>query len=196
MTIPKQDTPKVFDNLYRVFSSKRFLLKEGLGGEIPFFIQPFHPHYQLEVDKQIKHLIKRLSVEGIEVMEINLYLLCVDILKEQNIFEVSLESEKEQSKNEFLEALKGPLNIEEEVIPHLKNLIEKENKHIVFLTGIGSVFPIIRSHTILNNLQKLIKSVPLVMFFPGDYNNFSLSIFGKLTDENYYRALNLNDYKI
>ena len=196
MSSPKQDIHRMFDNLYRIFSSKRFLKKEGLGGEIPFFIQPFAPKQQVEVDTQIKHLIKRLGVEGIEVLEINLYQLCINILKEQDVFEVSLDSEKEQSKNEFLEALKGPLNIEEEVIPHLKNLINKENKHIVFLTGIGSVFPVIRSHTILNNLQKLIKTIPLVMFFPGDYNNFSLSIFGKLKDENYYRALNLNDYKI
>jgi bacteriophage exclusion system BrxB-like protein len=171
-------------------------MKEGLGGEIPFFIQPFHPEHQVAVDKQVRHLIKRLGVEGIDVLEINLFQLCINILKEQNIFEMSLDSEKEQTKNEFLEALRGPLNIEEEVIPHLKKLIANENSHIVFLTGIGSVFPIIRSHTILNNLQKLIKQVPLVMFFPGDYNNLSLSIFGKLTDENYYRALNLNDYKI
>ena len=171
-------------------------MKEGLGGEIPFFIQPYSPQHHVEAEKQVKYLIKRLGTDGIEVFEINLFKLCINILKEQNIFDVSVNSEQEQSKSDFLEALRGPLNIEEEVIPHLKNMIEMENKQIVFLTGIGAAYPIIRSHTILNNLQKLIKTIPLVMFFPGDYNNHSLSIFGKLKDENYYRAFNLNDYKI
>lgn len=196
MATQQQDIPLLFDNLFHIFSSERFLLKEGLGGEIPFFIQPFLPSSQVEIDKQIKHLVKRLSAANIEVMEINLFQLCINILKEQEVLEVSISGEQEQTKTEFLEALRGPLNIEEEVIPHLKALIENDNKKIVFLTGIGAVFPIIRSHTILNNLQKLIKTIPLVMFFPGDYNNFSLSIFGRLKDENYYRAFNLNAYKI
>ncbi|MBK6446466.1 MAG: DUF1788 domain-containing protein [Bacteroidetes bacterium] len=196
MSNSQKDIPKLFDNLYRIFSSPRFLKNEGLGGEIPFYIQPFLPQFQVEVDKQTIHLIKRLGTEGVDVLEVDLFRLCIKILKEQGVFEMSLKSEQEQTKTDFLEALRGPLNIEEEIIPFLKNVIEKENKQIVFLTGIGAVFPIIRSHTILNNLQKLIKTIPLVMFFPGDYNNLSLSIFGKLTDENYYRAHNLNNYKI
>ncbi len=52
------------------------------------------------------------------------------------------------------------------------------------------------SHTILNNLQALVKEIPLVMFFPGNYNNFSLNLFGRLKDDNYYRAFNLNEYTI
>lgn len=66
----------------------------------------------------------------------------------------------------------------------------------LFLTGIGAIYPIIRSHTILNNLQALVKEIPLVMFFPGNYNNFSLNLFGRLKDDNYYRAFNLNEYTI
>jgi hypothetical protein len=67
---------------------------------------------------------------------------------------------------------------------------------MIFLTGIGAAFPIIRSHTILNNLQTLVGDLPLVMFFPGTYNNQSLTLFDRLKDDNYYRAHNLNEYKI
>ncbi len=98
MPITKQDIPRMFDNLYRIFSSQRFLMKEGLGGEIPFFIQSFLPQHQIEVDKQIKHLIKRLSVEDIEVLEVDLFRLCIQILKEQQIFEVSLKNEQSDKK--------------------------------------------------------------------------------------------------
>jgi len=64
------------------------------------------------------------------------------------------------------------------------------------LTGIGLVFPYIRSHTILNNLQSVIKKTPVVIFFPGVYDGNSLNLFGKLKDDNYYRAFLLDNLKV
>ena len=61
----------------------------------------------------------------------------------------------------------------------------------IFLTGIGLVFPFIRSHNILNNLQSVAKESPTVAFFPGDYNGHTLNLFGLLKDDNYYRAFNI-----
>ena len=68
--------------------------------------------------------------------------------------------------------------------------------HIIILTGIGAIYPVIRSHTILKNLQSLIKDTPLVMFFPGQYNNLSFTLFSRLKDDNYYRAFNLDYYRL
>ena len=62
---------------------------------------------------------------------------------------------------------------------------------IVFITGIGKCFPILRSHIILNNLHLSIDSVPVVMFFPGSYDGQKLKIFNALKDDNYYRAFQL-----
>lgn len=187
---------QLFEKLFEVFTNKRFLLKEALGGEIPFFILPFEPTEQVQMDENIPFLMRRLESANIKVLEINLFRLCIDILKQQGVLESALSSESELSKSEFQEALNGPLNVENEVIPAIRQTLQETDANIVFLTGIGAIFPIIRSHTILNNLQTLIKDVPLVMFFPGNYNNLSLTLFGKLKDDNYYRAFNLNDYTI
>ncbi len=103
---------------------------------------------------------------------------------------------KNLSKLRLLKILNGPLNIEKVVMPEIFRRVNEASPKIIFLTGIGSAFPIIRSHTILNNLPTLIGEMPLVLFFPGTYNNQSLNLFDRLKDDNYYRAHNLNDYKI
>ena len=39
------------------------------------------------------------------------------------------------------------------------------NHNVVLITGVGKVYPFVRSHTILNNLQEVIDKVPVIMFF-------------------------------
>ena len=163
---------------------------------MPFFIHSFPVIKQALVDTNIQSLIKRLQNEGIDILEIHLYQLCVDILKKENLFEQIVNQEKNLPKQRLLRVLSGPLNIDSVVIPEIHKRLADSTAKIIFLTGIGAAFPIIRSHTILNNLQTLVGDLPLVMFFPGTYNNQSLTLFDRLKDDNYYRAHNLNDYKI
>lgn len=190
------NTPQHFENLFRIISSARFLNKEGLGGELPFFIHSFPVSKQAVVDANIQSLVKRLQNEGIEILEINLYLLCIDILKKENLFDQIINQETKLPKQRLLRVLSGPLNIDSVVIPEIHRRLANSAAKVIFLYGIGAAFPVIRSHTILNNLQTLVGDLPLVMFFPGTYNNQSLTLFDRLKDDNYYRAHNLNDYKI
>ncbi|MGR5940587.1 DUF1788 domain-containing protein [Bacillus pacificus] len=67
------------------------------------------------------------------------------------------------------------------------------NHNVVLITGVGKVYPFVRSHTILNNLQEVIDKIPVIMFFPGRYDGQSLQLFGKFKDDNYYRAFPLVD---
>ncbi len=185
-----------FDNLYKIFSNARFLNKEGLGGELHFFIHSFPVAKQPEVETAVHSLLRRLQMNGIDVVEINLYRVCIDILKRENLFEQILTRETALPKQRLLRVLSGPLNIDTSVIPEIHERLNNQSAKIVFLTGIGAVYPVIRSHTILNNLQTLVGDLPLVMFFPGTYNNHSLTLFDQLKYDNYYRAHNLNDYKL
>ncbi len=190
------NTPQHFEGLFKILASSRFLNKEGLGGELPFFIHSFPVSKQAIVNTNIQSLIKRLQNDGIDILELHLYQLCVDILKRENLFEQIVNQEKNLPKQRLLRVLSGPLNIDSVVIPEIHKRLADSTAKIIFLTGIGAAFPIIRSHTILNNLQTLVGDLPLVMFFPGTYNNQSLTLFDRLKDDNYYRAHNLNDYKL
>lgn len=190
------NTPQHFESLFKILSSNRFLNKEGLGGELPFFIHSFPVSKQASVNTNVQSLIKRLQNERIEVLEINLYLLCIDILKSANILDQIIEKEAKMPKLRLNRILVSNLNVETVIIPEIHKRHSESNSKIVFLTGVGEVFPFIRSHSILNNTQTLVGNIPLVMFFPGSYNNKTLTLFELIKDENYYRAHNLNDYKI
>ena len=92
---------KKFDDLYNKLSSGRFLRKDGLGGEIPFFISPYKPEYELEVAESIQLLKKKLDTNGIPVLDINLYDLVCEILKEKRGIERMFSVEKSKSKDEI-----------------------------------------------------------------------------------------------
>lgn len=62
---------------------------------------------------------------------------------------------------------------------------------ILLITGVGKVYPFMRSHNILDNIQHLFSDIPVVMLYPGKFNGQELSLFGELQDGNYYRAFNL-----
>jgi hypothetical protein len=59
-------------HLFAVISGQRFLKKQGLGNEVPFFICPFKPEETVEMERLQRQLIKRLDQAGIRVLSINL----------------------------------------------------------------------------------------------------------------------------
>lgn len=183
-------------HLFAVLSGRRFLQMEGLGNEVPFFIYPYPPEAALPVAQAKKRLKNKLSQRGITVREVNLYDLSVEILKERGVWERVLEVEPDQDKDDFREMLQGMLDPQLHIAPAIRSKIADGAFDILFLTGIGEVFPYIRSHNVLNNLQSVVTGKPMLMFFPGRYEQSetlgsSLVLFGRLKDDQYYRAKNI-----
>lgn len=193
----RADLTRQEDHLLSVLSGKRFLQMEGLSNEVPFFIYPYDPEDALKVAQAKKRIKNRLATEhGINVLEVNLYDLSVDILKERGVWERVLELEPDQDKDDFRELLQGMLDPQLHIAPAIRSKIEDGDFDILFLTGIGEVFPYIRSHNVLNNLQSVVTGKPMLMFFPGRYEQSdilgsSLVLFGRLKDDQYYRAKNI-----
>lgn len=191
--MPLQDR---FQHLLTVVSSPRFLGKQGLGNEVPFFICPYKPEESIELERLQRQLVNRLEQAGVRVLVINLYDLSIEILKERAIWEQILELEKTVSKEQLLELLQGVLDPEAHLVPAIAAKLANEDFDVLFLSGVGEVFPYIRSHNILNNLQSTAKDKPTLMFFPGSYTHSlesgaSLDLFGRLHDDKYYRAFNI-----
>tara|TARA_R110000772_G_scaffold127818_4_gene235206 strand:- start:37011 stop:37595 length:585 start_codon:yes stop_codon:yes gene_type:complete len=185
-----------FQHLLAVISGQRFLNKQGLGNEVPFFICPFKPEEAVEMERLQRQLINRLEQVGVRVLEINLYDLSIEILKERDIWDQILEMEDSVTKEQLKELLQGVLDPAAHLVPAIAARLESTEFEVLFLSGVGEVFPYIRSHNVLNNLQSAAKEKPTVMFFPGDYSHSlesgaSLDLFGKLHDDKYYRAFNI-----
>lgn len=194
--LSKKPIHERYQHLLAVISSQRFLKMQGLGNEVPFFICPFDPKEANEMAKLGNQLINQLKNQGIRVLKINLYDLSIELLKQRGIWKQILETESTISKDELKELLQGVLDPEKHLIPAIARKMRQEPFDVLFISGVGEVFPYIRSHTVLNNLQSTVKDRPTVMFYPGEYTHSAekgatLKLFGRLHDDNYYRAFNI-----
>lgn len=209
--ISEQPMAVRFDHLLGVISGQRFLEMRGLNNDLPFYICEFKAAEAVEMERVRRQLVTRLANmsipclqgRGIQALEINLYDLSIELLKARegssedgNLWDDLLAIEQEVDKEQLLETLQNVLGIEEYLIPAIGERLAAAEYDVLFLSGIGEVFPYIRSHNVLNNLQSTAKSKPTVMFFPGEYRyslaqGASLELFGLLHDDKYYRAFNI-----
>ena len=146
-----------YDKLFNNLQKKSFLSMSALGGEIPFYIVPYNPEQENDVVQKTKQLKQRLSLDGISVFEINLFDLSLSMLEERGILDKIIDKEKSLSKPKLFKTLQGVLDSETKLIPRIAQLTKENPSSMLFLTGITQVFPFIRSHTIINNLQNYIK---------------------------------------
>lgn len=187
------------EHLFQVLKSERFLKMQGLGKEVAHFIYDYDPTWALDVAQAKKRIKTKLETEqGIKVLEINLYDLCVELLKQRNVWDRVLAAEPSMDKPDFLKMLQNMLDPQMHLAPAIKARINSETFQILFLTGVGEVFPFVRSHTVLNNLQTVVSDWPMLMFFPGRYDvsatqGSALVLFGQLKDDSFYRAKRILD---
>ena len=188
-----QDT---YGHLLQLIPSERFLKMQGLNNEVPFFICPYPPQEHVAVDRMARQLTNKLEQGGVRILEINLYDLSIELLNKRDVWTRILETEEARSKDELKELLQGVLDVEGHLIPAIAHRMTNTDFDVMVLTGVGEVFPYIRSHNVLNNLQSTAKDRPTIMFFPGVYTHSlvggaSLDLFGRLHDDKYYRAFNI-----
>jgi len=170
----------------------KFIDGRGLGNEISFYVFDYDPKDELIVRDYLKHIKKEFSYEGSDrkVIEFDLYKMLLEEAKEKKIFDRIFDIEKRQGQSALSKAM---LNFTKPSLFINKIKQELGEHNVVLITGVGKVYPFIRSHTILNNLQEVLDKIPVVMFYPGHYSGQSLQLFSKFKDDNYYRAFRLVD---
>jgi hypothetical protein len=126
---------------------------------------------------------------------IDLFELMCEIVKESIGLETMFEIQKKKKPEKFMRALKSVVDIQDAFIPEISKKLKEAEYDMLLIKGVGSVYPVIRSHAILNNLQSTVTEIPTLMFFPGEYSGQSLNLFSRLKDDNYYRAFNINQFK-
>lgn len=188
------------EKMYQLFTNKKFLNMEGLGNEVPFFVHTYDIREQPQIYKLVHGLAKRLETSGVPVSLIGLYEMIIDYFTSTGELEELFQFEQEVSKDEFFDELKGYLSFEQVIKPYFQKKLEESNPRMVFLYQVGEVFPYIRTHNLLHQLQSVITNIPLVVFFPGEYitsyeHGFTLNLFGKFEGP-YYRAFKLEDYLV
>jgi len=180
------------DQIIPKIKEEIFIDGRGLGNEISFYVFDYEPEGELVVRDYIQHIKKEFSndISDRRILEIDLYKILLAIAKDRKIFDRIFEMEERQGKDALFKAMTTFAKPD----IFLRKIQEQMGDHnVVFLTGVGKVYPFVRSHNILNNLQEVLDKTPVIMFFPGKYDGQSLQLFGKFKDDNYYRAFRLVD---
>lgn len=177
--------------LLPALQSPRLLGNQGIGNEIGFYIFDYDPEDEPLVQQQIPKLKSKLesSPNSLKVIEIDLYGAVLSILDDRRVLQKAFELEASKG-NAALEKSVKPMVRPEQVVEYIQRQLQGDEQ-LIFLTGVGACYPILRSHTVLNNLHPVLDRTPLVMFFPGSYDGHELRLFNTLKDDNYYRAFPL-----
>ncbi len=173
-------------------TSDELLSGSGLGNEIGFYIFDYPAEDELRVREHIQFLVDRLpkAKTGLRVMHVNLFDLVINHLKSRNLLDRAIEMQRTKGDDSVFKALSAPLH-ESRLAKVFAEVARPSQHDLVLVSGVGSVWPLLRSHALLNNLHPMMGSTPLVLFYPGRYDQLTLQLFGIIPGTNYYRAFNL-----
>lgn len=182
------------DAIWNRISSKEFLENKGVANEVRYYVFDYEACDELIMRGKIQDLIARNNPEtdGFRIVEYDIYKLILSILEERGYVDKCIRFEKEKSREYLYNAISKLLRLTTDKNLIVNRIVENTPENsVVFLTGIGKVYPFVRAHNVLNNLHQVFDKVPVIMFYPGTWNGQSLSLFGTISDGNYYRAFPL-----
>lgn len=185
-----------FDKAEQIIKKPAFRENKGLGNEVGYYIFDYPAEEELYLRERIEYIQKKneSSTDDYKIVVFDLYEIVISILKDKGYLEKCYDIEKKKGFQKVSTAVSNLMRITSTdglIVEYIRE--RTPEKAIVFLVGVGKCFPIIRSHTVLNNLHQVIDNVPVVMFYPGKYDGQELILFNEIKDDNYYRAFKLVD---
>ena len=199
MTMKERSLNERLNELEDRMISVDALTRYGTANDLKFYIFDYSPKDELIIRKEVKKLIEYNE----KIVEFDLYEMMMQIIEEEGYMEDVIRMEPEYDKALLLSEVFQPLlSVEEnnnKLLEMFKDKAPDDGQLIVLISGVGKAYPIIRSHTILNNLQSIFRKNPVVMMYPGRYeikNSMTLKLFERLDDDNYYRAFPLVERRI
>ena len=171
-----------------------FRQSSGRANEVNYWVFDYPPEYELEVRERVEYLKKKnqKGVDGFELVVFDLYDIIMDYLEKEDFLEQCYRFEKRRGLDRITKAVNSAMKINDDdsyIVQYIRD--HTPENAVVLLTGIGKCYPILRSHKVLNNLHQAFVRVPVVMFFPGTYDEQELVLFNEIKDDNYYRAFRL-----
>lgn len=188
-----------FSHLKEKMVDPKFQHNEGLSNEVGYWIFDYPADQELEVRKQIAKISDSPLASRVNLRVFDIYDVMMKLLREQEEYTGAdpipiLENiEKKQGINVLIEQINNILEMSENnnlIVQYIRSRLPEQC--IVFLEGLGKVYPIIRAHKILNTMHQVLDKNPVVMFYPGNYDEMSLRAFGEVKDQNYYRAFRVD----
>ena len=172
--------------------SEEFLKSQSLGNELGVSIVDYAPEDELQVREYLGMLPSFLTRKNaqLKVVNINLLQAMREYLDQRSFTEKAIQLQQNKGDAALIKALSGPLHMDK-FAPFLMESSQAADQDVVLITGVGSVWPVLRAHNLLNKLHALLGHKPLVLFYPGHYSGQSLALFNRIPSNNDYRAFKL-----
>ena len=185
---------KRLDEMEAAIKKPSFRQSSGRANEANYWAFAYPPEYALAARERVEYLKKKnqKGVDGFELVVFDLYDIIMDYLEKEDFLEQCYRFEKRRGLDRITKAVNSAMKINDDdsyIVQYIRD--HTPENAVVFLTGIGKCYPILRSHKVLNNLHQAFVRVPVVMFFPGTYDEQELVLFNEIKDDNYYRAFRL-----
>lgn len=174
-------------------ASSDVLDNRGAGGEIGFWIFDYPPEREMAVRAWVAEVIEpglRKQKPQLRFATIDLFECVVGLLEERGLLEKAFEMQTRKGDDALLGNLRSVLK-EDRLAARIVQMAGVEDLDLLIVKGVGSVYPMLRTHTLLSALHPHMRDTPLLMLYPGRYDGMSLRLFNKLGDDNYYRAFRL-----
>ncbi len=173
--------------------SDDFLSSQGLGNEIGFWIFDYPPEREGEMRDFLENTVLpalNKTHPPLRVAHLNLFHLITSLLDERGLLDKVFEMQQTKGDEAVLAALR-PVLKEDKLAQMIVQQINLNETDVLMISGVGTAYPMLRTHTLLSALHPLMGDTPLLMFFPGTYDGYSLKLFNKLSEDHYYRAFRL-----
>ena len=180
-------------------TDEAFLSSEGIGNEIACYIFEYPAEDELQVRDHLQRLEKRFETHHskLKVLHLNLFDVVLEYLKERKLYEKTIQSQTKKGDAGLLRMLNGVVKADK-ICPFIASTYKPSDHDLIFITGIGTAWPMMRAHTLLNGLHSVMDNKPLVLFYPGTFDGTTLRLFGKIETaaskpgtKPYYRAFRL-----
>ena len=168
------DLSQRLDEMELAIHKPSFRKGTGRANEVNYWVFDYPPEKELEVRERVEYLKNKndRGDDDFELVVFDLYDIIIDFLEKKNFMEKCYDFEKKRGIERIVKAVTNSMKVNDD-----DSLIVQ--------------YPILRSHKVLNNLHQAFVRCPVVMFFPGTYNEQELILFNEIKDDNYYRAFRL-----
>ena len=148
------------DKVSARISEEAFLTNKGLSNEVGIHVFCYDPEDELAVRAHFEKL-KQAPGTAYRIIECDLYKIFLAICEEKRILK-SIPRMEETKGPEFLKEKLENVATPEAFVEKMK--YEPHQKgDILLISGIGKVYPFMRSHKILDNIQHIFSDIPVLM---------------------------------
>ncbi|MDY6269600.1 MAG: DUF1788 domain-containing protein [Selenomonadaceae bacterium] len=183
------ETKAQLDRIRAKIQDPDFQAGKGLSNEVNIHIYAYDP----AEERIIRHFVAQLEADTqlrCHLKSYHLYDIMLSIIEKKHLMKSIPKMEETKGSKYLLEKLQKVVTVkaflaEMSYEPH-------ELGDVILISGVGSVYPFLRMHTLLEALQPAFSDVPIVLLYPGTYDGHEMRLFGRLAPSPYYRAFNVN----